>query len=140
MTLYERFGTRDLTYSAWHRPNKISRYVDMATASKLTYIDLDGIEVCQTCYQPLCLIELAQDIGQAFKQTKIMVELAKRADVRAMLVFYRNDGSGDIARFRLRQVWPPDNQEYIWTPKQYADWLVHLRTIHTCETKSQVAA
>jgi len=69
---------------------------------RLDMIDLDAIEVCHDCREPLMLLELARDVGQSFKATAIMRELAERSHVPAALVFYRFDGSNDIARFRVR--------------------------------------
>lgn len=132
MSLHERWGTRDLTYSRWHRPESISRYIPAADALRLDMIDLDAIEVCHDCRQPLMLLELARDIGQPYKATTILRELALRANAPAALCFYTVDGSHDIARFRIRSVQPPNPHEHIVTPVQYARWLHSLRTRHSC--------
>ena len=139
LTLHERWGTRDLTYSRWHRPDSISRYIPYDDAGRLDMIDLDAIEVCHDCRQPLMLLELARDVGQPFKATTILRELALRSQVPAALCFYTVDGSNDIARFRLRSVEPPRADEHIATPAQYARWLLSLRTRHCCHSSMRGA-
>jgi len=63
----ERFGTRDLTYSGWHRTDSTKRYIGREKAYELSYIDIDAVEYCRICCQPLLLIELARDVGQKHK-------------------------------------------------------------------------
>lgn len=137
MTLHERWGTRDLTYSRWHRPDSIRRFLPDYDARRLDMIDLDAVEVCHDCRQPLMLLELARDVGQAYKATTILRELALRADVPAALVYYLVDGSNDIARFRMRSVEPPHEREHLVTPAQYARWLQSLRDRHLCHTPAE---
>jgi hypothetical protein len=98
-------------------------------------IDLDSIEVCHDCREPLMLLELARDVGQTFKATAIMRELAERSSVPAAVTFYLVDGSNDISRFRVRSVSPPGDHEYVVTPAQYARWLQSLRDRHTCQPR-----
>jgi hypothetical protein len=132
VSLCERFGQRDLTYSAWHRPDPIRRYLPEEAAAHLTYIDLDAIEACDDCYEPLALLELARDVGQSHKSTAIMARLARRARVPAGLVFYKPSDDGDIVRFRVRSAWPRGDREFLMTPAMYARWLQSQRTRHQC--------
>src|SRR5205823_1287211 len=133
MSLHERLGHRDLTYSRWHRPDSIGRFLPSDEARQLTYIDLDAIEACDGCYEPLALLELARDIGQSHKATSIMARLAERAEIPAGLVFYAVDELGEIVRFRVRAAWPRGEREHVMTPAAYARWLQSLRRRHTCE-------
>lgn len=132
MTLQERSGERDLAYSRWHRPESIGRFLPRTQARTLTAIDVDSIEVCQACSRPLMLLEVARDVGQTFKPTTILVELARRSDVPAALVFYLAGPDGDIARFRVRQLAPNRTRELVLYPREYAAWLQSLRERHTC--------
>ena len=43
-------------YSKWHRQ-----------FDGIAMIDIDSVECCPKCYQPLAFIELAKDVGQTFK-------------------------------------------------------------------------
>lgn len=133
MSLHERYGQRDLTYSAWHRPASIGRYLPTEEALRLTYVDIDAVEVCDGCYEPLALLELARDVGQAHKPTTIMARLAQRANIPAGLVFYlpAADGS-DIIRFRVRASAPQPGREHVMAPAAYARWLQSLRRRHEC--------
>jgi hypothetical protein len=126
MSREERFGTRDLTYSSWHRR------AEPSNRNVLTYIDLDAIEYCHRCREPLALLELARDVGQTFKPTTVLKALAERADVPAYLVFYKPDESGNIIGFRMRQVYPRAGEFISLTPDEYAGFLVHLRSLHVC--------
>ncbi|MBU0599041.1 hypothetical protein KKF61_08730 [Patescibacteria group bacterium] len=123
MSRKERYGTRDLTYSAWHR----------LLDDSLTYIDIDDVEYCQRCRQSLALIETAQDVGQPFKATIVTRRLAQRAQVPAFLVFYRKADMGLIDQFRIRQIYPTySQQDQIIAPPDYAALLMKLRTNHHC--------
>ena len=63
-------GTRDRTYSAWHRRMSTRRYVGIEAAQTLGMIDLDAslyVEYDDSTKEPLALIETARDVGQEFK-------------------------------------------------------------------------
>lgn len=123
MPRYEKYGKRDLTYSAWHRQQ----------ADHLTYIDLDGLEYCQQCRAPLALIETARDVGQPFKATIVMRKLAEQARVPAALLFYtKADDDRLISSFRFRLVSPQWGDERQLTPAEYVAWLDELRYLHHC--------
>ena len=47
-------------YSDWHR-----KYDGIA------YIDVDSVECCQYCFEPLAIIETCYDKGQKFKATTL---------------------------------------------------------------------
>jgi len=129
----ERYGTRDLTYSRWHRDIEP---IDQCT---LPYIDIDSVEYCHLCKKPLALVETAQDVGQAFKATTVLRNLAAKANLPAYLVFYRKDpAAGKIDRFRLRQVYPHFTPWRMLTPDEYVAFLRSLRTGHACEGGSAV--
>jgi len=118
----ERFGTRDLTYSAWHR----------TLDDDLTYIDIDGLEYCRRCRAGLALLELAQDVGQAFKATPVIRKHAEAAGIPAYLAFYKPNGKG-VESFRIAQLWPKYTDLIVMTPAEYADFLRGLRSAHHCQ-------
>lgn len=136
MSLAERYGTRDLTYSKWHRPPSIRRYLDDRTATDLSWIDIDCCEYCERCKEPLALLELAQDVGQSTKPTVVTKNLAIRARISAYLVFYKVL-NGDIVSFRLRQIAPRRNAEKNLTPAQFAVFLAGLRKDHKCYSSGE---
>ena len=135
MSRDERYGTRDLTFSRWHR---------YALPDRVTAIDLDMIEYCQRCRMPLCLIETARDVGQPGKSTIVMSELARAANVVAICVLYTPDGtvcrcerrsrdtqcSHGIGQVRFRRVYPLDEPFEIWQPFELAAWLTLCHDNH----------
>jgi hypothetical protein len=135
MSRDERYGTRDLTFSRWHR---------YALAARIKAIDLDMIEYCQRCRMPLCLIETARDVGQAGKNTLVMRELAHAANVVAVCVLYTPDGGGclctsrqritdcthGISKVRFRRVYPIDEPFQHWHAFELAAWLTMLHDNH----------
>jgi len=129
VSLKERYGKRDLTYSRWHRPKSISRFLDNQHAYNLDFIDLDAIEYCYFCKEPLALLELAKDVGQSHKSTVVCCNLANRANLPAYLVFYTSE-NGDIAQFRVCQVAPAFEDYGILTPREYAGLLQGFREDH----------
>lgn len=121
MSNIERYGKRDLTYSKWHRDQ----------GRLLAYIDLDSVEYCQMCKQPITLIELAQDVGQKHKPTTVMCNLARLANLPAYLTFYKHE-NGEMVSFRVRQVYPRSEEETIMTPTEYREFLCQIRESHPC--------
>ena len=135
MSLKERTGTRDLTYSRWHRPESIGRYLDRRTAATLDYIDLDAVEYCHGCRTPLALIETARDVGQADKPSTVTRRLADRSDLPAYVVLY-TVVEDDISAFRVKRVAPLTDDGWLpMDPPTYALMLASLRAAHRC-TKS----
>lgn len=135
----ERHGTRDLTYSNWHRVHSISRFVGKDIARTLTMIDLDGLEYCHRCMECVGVIEVARDVGQAFKGSTVTKKLAVRLAVPGLLVFYKPHAKAtiadhpDIESFRMRVLAPVEEQRFrTLTPAKYAEWIVHMHTLCAC--------
>ena len=122
MSRQERYGTRDLTYSKWHR----------TLADDLTYIDVDALEYCQRCREPLALIEIARDVGQSFKATPVLRKLAARAGVPAYCALYRIEDD-TVVSFRVRKLVPVFTD---WCDIDTDGWVKLLRLFrdqHQCE-------
>jgi hypothetical protein len=142
MSQEERFGTRDLTYSAWHREQSTQRFVGSAGSHSLAMIDLDGVmwlEYDRGVNEPLALMELARDIGQASKAATLTQALARRCcpTLPAFVVLYRisekpNPAAPeypDISFFRVRRIWPnPEATWHIFSARAWAEQLLSLRT------------
>lgn len=135
----ERFGTRDLSYSAWHRPRSIGRYVGLEQAQLLCMVDADCVlflEYEPRNKEPLALVETAIDVGQEHKPATAIMRLAKRARIPAYVVLYQRAAHGnpadprwaDVARFRIRRLWP--RTELRWrtvAPHEWAQALLQIR-------------
>jgi hypothetical protein len=109
-------------YSRWHRN---------ALPSHCTMIDIDGVDYCQQCREPLVLIEATRDIG-AFKPTTVLCKLAKRADLRAWLIYYTISQDDTIASFRVQQVHPTVSQVVSTSPEKLRARFVQLHAEHKC--------
>ena len=139
MSQQERFGTRDRSYSAWHRMMSTMRFVGRDSAKLLSMIDADVsfyIEMEDGTWEPLALMETALDVGQDQKSGTCIKNLARRAGIPAILVLYKlstDDNPADkkfkdIASFRVKRLWPEhDNKWESMSPSEWAAWLVKLR-------------
>jgi hypothetical protein len=135
----ERYGTRSLVYSAWHRRYSTQRYVGIEAAQRLAMVDIDcclWIEYDDRSREPLALIETARDVGQPTKPATITRNLARRAGIAAYCALYAHSDYAnpaatdlpDIATFRVKRLWP--QPEYAWkvhTPQEWADRLLAMR-------------
>lgn len=134
----ERYGTRDRTYSAWHRRLSTRRFVGIERAQSLAMIDLDMavyVEYDDATKEPLALVETAYDHGQVFKSAAVTCNLAKKAGIPAFIVLYKPSERSnpadprckDISAFRVRRVWPEPTPYFKMTPERWAQSLVRLR-------------
>lgn len=151
MTQEERFGTRDRSYSAWHRRQSTRRFVGIEDAQLLAMIDLDAslyVEYDDGDKEPLALIETARDVGQAYKPATVTLRLAQRACLPCYVVLYSlsdlpNPADPqwmDIDSFRVRRLNPPSPCGWqIVTPEK---WALHLRRMRrdVCRDLDLVAA
>jgi hypothetical protein len=137
MGRWERTGIRDLTFSNWHR---------QIHGDPLRMVDVDGLEFCRKCKQPLALIETGLDYGQDSKWTGALAGLARRAGVPAFCLLYTKSGetcavdhrgacqrlgcSHGIARFRARRIEPAPNPFAIMPPGAVRGFLVRMHVGH----------
>lgn len=140
MSQEERYGMRDLTYSAWHRVRSVSRFVGLEAAQGLKMVDQDVtlyLELESDTREPLCLVEVAIDVGQGEKPASSMARLAARANLPAFVVLYKiarspNPADGrqfDIESFRIKRIWPaPENTWRVLSPEQWAKALLQIRS------------
>jgi len=137
MSRDERYGSRDLTWSRWHR---------YTFGSDATMIDLDAIGYCDKCKAPLYIVEATKDVGQR-KATTIAERVAQGLGVSGWLVMYspgepcvcRSTAmvpgcQHGIVRMRVRRFWPDPSPLVRATPKALALALQEIRHQHalTC--------
>lgn len=139
MSQEERFGTRDRTYSAWHRRASLGRFIGSDRAQLVAMCDIDAalwLEHDDLTKEPLALIETARDVGQPFKSGTVLLQLAKRARLPAYVCMYKLDdrknpadaSCQDVVRFRVRRLYPkPENGWRDLTPAQWASGLLRIR-------------
>lgn len=161
MSRYERHGSRSLVFSKWHR---------LFLADDEPMIDLDGVEYCATCREPLVLIEVARDVGQSWKPTTVMERLARRSNIAAWCLLYTVSAESDdqsgcactpprwisadcdhgISGFRARRVFSPDpsvrptNSGRPWdervSPAMVRASLSEIRRMHDVEVHRKACA
>ena len=136
----ERYGTRDRAYSAWHRRLSIRRFVGIERAQLLAMIALDAslyVEFDRDEKEPVALIEIARDVGQSYKCATVTARLAHLAGLPCYCVLYTlaedanpaDPSWPDIARFRIRRLWPnPEPEWRVVSPQQWAEALLRVRS------------
>ncbi len=142
MAQEELFGTRDRSYSAWHRRKSTQRFVGIESAQTLAMIDLDAslyVEYDDASKEPLALIETAVDTGQAFKTATVTKKLAALCTERvlpAYVLLYKlsserlasDEDWFDIESFRYKMIHPQAASDWTTcTPEEWANNLVRLR-------------
>lgn len=132
MTNRERTGFRDQAYSTWHRQ----------LDDRLSFLDIDWVERCDTCKRPLAICELALDTGRDDKAYYTTQRLAKALDafdrqgtVRGFVVLYGKNPRGQITGFRVREVHPRETDFVPFTIDQWAKRLYSLRWCHPVTPK-----
>lgn len=136
----EKYGVRDLVYSAWHRVNSLSRFLSHLHAWRCGMIDIDDVEYCRWCYRPLALIETAQDVGQHQKGVAVTQTLAEMACIPAYLVFYTVTETEDVSQFRVTSLTDhePYYQDATLEPAEYAQLLKSFHDQHAAQCPRQV--
>jgi hypothetical protein len=109
----ERTGWRDQAYSRWHR--SLDRH------NRLKTIDLDWIEYCGRCMQPLALFELCADLERTDKAYTVTRNLSLLAGLPAWCVLYKpsTDGEG-LVTVRVKQIAPVEGGWTLAPPSRLA--------------------
>jgi len=117
----EKTHNRPQEFSYWHRPPSLSRFLEPGKAKKCYLSDLDSILYVEWYkdHKPLCLFEVAKDIGQSIesKNAKLLMNLSKNTlnAFPVFVVLYELADSEipnmgicvkDIESFNIRQVAP----------------------------------
>tara|TARA_Y100001970_G_scaffold292965_1_gene436887 strand:+ start:5496 stop:5879 length:384 start_codon:yes stop_codon:yes gene_type:complete len=105
-------------YNDWHR-----KYDHLAG------IDIDFIEVCPNCYEPLAILETCYDKGQKYKATTLVKTLSDRLRVPSFLVFYKNIGQGSLA-FRIKRLHLPNSDYEIMSEDEWVNELYDIQYQH----------
>jgi len=102
-------------YSDWHR-----RY------DGISYIDVDSVECCQYCYEPLAIIETCYDKGQEWKATTLSKIIAERLNIPCWLVFYKELTPSSLT-FRIKRIKSRKTEFQLMSEDQ---WVIILRSLH----------
>tara|TARA_R100000781_G_C4068902_1_gene123782 strand:- start:704 stop:1084 length:381 start_codon:yes stop_codon:yes gene_type:complete len=101
------------SYNDWHRQFE-----------GIAGIDIDFIEVCPNCYEPLAIKETCFDKGQSFKATTLTKIVSERLRVPGFLIFYTPIEKG--MKFRIKRITEPYSEIYNVTQEE---WLMYLREL-----------
>ena len=102
-------------YNDWHR-----KYDGIAM------IDIDSVECCQHCYEPLAIIETCYDKGQKFKATTLSKIIAERLNIPCFLVFYKESTPGSLT-FRIKRITGSKTEFQLLNEHE---WVKILRSLH----------
>ena len=102
-------------YSDWHR-----KYDGIA------YIDVDSVECCISCYEPLAIIETCFDKGQTWKATTLSKIIASRLNIPCFLVFYKPLNQTSLT-FRIKRIRSSQTEFQLMNEDE---WVAILRDLH----------
>jgi hypothetical protein len=105
-------------YNDWHRKYE-----------RIAMIDVDSIEVCPVCYEPLAILETCYDKEQKYKATTLVKTLASRLQIPSFLVFYKKVGK-DSLTFRIKRLWLPNAEYELMNEVEWVNVLYQLQFEH----------
>lgn len=123
-TNVEKYASRDLHYSQWHRQ-----------FPGLGFVDIDHVEMCKKCQRPLALIETAMDIGQDLRGKKAFVtaKLAKLAGIPAYRLLYKIEDD-KVVKITWQQITFQEQDfagaVFTGTPQEWAEELYDIHRAH----------
>ena len=106
------------SYNDWHR-----KYDNIAM------IDIDSIECCPDCYEPLAILETCYDKGQKYKATTLVNIVAKRLNIPCFLVFYKERTPTSL-EFRIKRIRSSKTEFQHMNEQQWVDVLLSLHDHH----------
>ena len=112
-------------YNDWHR----------ARPEKIAMIDIDSVECCAYCYEPLAIIETCYDKGQKYKATTLSKIIAKRLNIPCFLVFYKEVGK-DSLTFRIKRIRSSQTGFQHMNEDEWVQILTSLHDHHSKHCKS----
>ena len=112
-------------YSDWHR-----KYDGIA------YIDVDSVECCMYCYEPLAIIETCYDKCQEWKATTLSKIIAERLNIPCFLVFYKELTPSSLT-FRIKRIKSRKTQFQLMSEDQWVKILRSLHDHHKTKCKSK---
>ena len=120
------FAFSNGVYNDWHRARK----------EKIAMIDIDSVEVCPRCYEPLAIIETCYDKSQKFKATTLSKIVASRLNIPCFLVFYKNL-TPDSLTFRIKRITSSQTDFELMNEDQWVAILLDLQQNHRKECKNE---
>jgi hypothetical protein len=106
------------SYNDWHR-----KYDGIAM------IDVDSIEVCPHCYEPLAILETCYDKNQKYKATNLCNTLARRLNIPCFLVFYKNVTPTTLT-FRIKRITSSQTEFQYMNEDEWVSVLYEIQSEH----------
>ena len=103
------------TYNDWHRKFE-----------GIAMIDVDSVECCISCYEPLAIIETCFDKGQTWKATTLSKIIASRLNIPCFLVFYKPLNQTSLT-FRIKRIRSSQTEFQLMNEDE---WVAILRDLH----------
>ena len=107
-------------YNDWHRRHEF-----------IAMIDIDSVECCAYCYEPLAIIETCYDKNQKYKSVTLSKIIAKRLNIPCFLVFYKELDQHTLT-FRIKRVRSSKTE---LKRMNEDEWLSILRSLHDHHSK-----
>ena len=95
----------------------------------IAMIDVDSVECCPNCYEPLAMIETCYDKGQKFKSTTMLKIIASRLQIPSFLVFYKQVAQGSL-NFRIKRLWLSNAEFELMNEDEWVRELYQLQHQH----------
>ena len=107
-------------YNDWHRKHE-----------GIAMIDVDSVECCAYCNEPLAIIETCYDKNQKYKSVTLSKIIAKRLNIPCFLVFYKELDQHTLT-FRIKRVRSSKTE---LKRMNEDEWLSILRSLHDHHSK-----
>ena len=95
----------------------------------IAMIDIDSVECCAKCYEPLAIIETCYDKGQKYKVTTLSKIVAERLNIPCFLVFYKERTPTSL-EFRIKRIRSSKTEFQHMNEQQWVDVLLSLHDHH----------
>ena len=92
----------------------------------IAMIDIDSVECCAKCYEPLAIIETCYDKGQKYKVTTLSKIIAERLNIPCFLVFYKELTPTSLT-FRIKRIKSRKTEFRLMSEDE---WVIILRSLH----------
>ena len=102
----------------------------------IAMIDIDSVECCARCYEPLAIIETCYDKGQKYKVTTLSKIVARRLNIPCFLVFYKESTPGSL-NFRVKRIRSSRTEFERMNEDQWVKILRSLHDHHKSKCKSK---
>ena len=106
------------SYNDWHR-----KYDGIAM------IDIDSIECCPKCYEPLAVLETCYDKGQKYKATTLATIVASRLNIPLFLIFYKKLTQTSLT-FRIKRITTSQTEFQYMNEDEWVSVLYEIQAEH----------